>query len=106
MTKYYSLAVATSYWKPGDNYNEKIIHALEGKIENGDFVVVSEKALSTALGYMLDESTIKPNLSARFIAGFWMRFVWGYPLGLICGFGPRLLGRLRMYPGESGSRHK
>ena len=48
MTKYYALALTTSYWKPGDNYTEKVISALEGKIENGDFVVVSEKAISTA----------------------------------------------------------
>ena len=35
-----------------------------------------------------------------------MRLVWGYPLGILCGFGPRLLKRLRNYPLESGSRHK
>ena len=35
-----------------------------------------------------------------------MRIVWGYPAGIMCGFGPRLLSRLRNYPFESGSRHK
>jgi F420-0:gamma-glutamyl ligase-like protein len=35
-----------------------------------------------------------------------MRLVWGYPLGILVGFGPRLLKRLRNYPLESGSRHK
>jgi len=106
MTKYTALAVTTNYWKPHSNYTDKIIKSIEDKVENGDFVVVSEKAVSTALGNMVDESTIKPSFTARFLAGFWMRVVWGYPLGILCGFGPRLLKRLRNYPLESGSRHK
>jgi F420-0:gamma-glutamyl ligase-like protein len=35
-----------------------------------------------------------------------MRVVWGYYLGYLCGFGVRLLRRLREYPLDSGSRHK
>ncbi len=106
MTTYHALAVATSYWKPGDNYNDKIIDALEGKVENGDFVVVSEKAISTAKGHMIDESTVEPSLNARAIARSWMPIAWGYPLGILSHLGRRLLKRLRMYPLESGSRHK
>src|SRR5208337_2718204 len=106
MTKYYALALTTSYWKPGDSYTDKVISALEGKIENGDFVVVSEKAISTAKGNIIDESNVKPSLNARVIACFWMRIVWGYCLGVLCHFGQRLLRRLRQYPLESGSRHK
>ncbi|MGD0450211.1 MAG: coenzyme F420-0:L-glutamate ligase [Candidatus Bathyarchaeia archaeon] len=106
MTKYSALALTTSYWKPGDNYIDKITSALCGKIENCDYVVVSEKAISTALGCMVDESKIQPNLNARLIAHFWMRFGWGYPFGILSHFGPRLLHRLKEYPLESGSRHK
>jgi len=106
MTKYYALAVCTSYWKPKDDYVSNIIKALEGKIVNGDFVVISEKAVSTATGNIMDENVEKPTLNARVLACFWMRVAWGYPLGIMCGFGQRLLGRLRSYPLESGSRHK
>ncbi len=106
MTKYYALALTTSYWKPGDNYTDKVISALEGKVENDDFVVISEKAISTAKSNIIDESAVKPSLNARIIARFWMRIVWGYPLGISCHFGQRLLRRLRQYPLESGSRHK
>ncbi len=106
MTKYTSLAVTTNYWKPQSNYTDKILKAIEKKVEDGDFVVVSEKAISTALSKMVDESRVKPSWSARALAGFWMQLVWGYPLGILCGFGPRLLKRLRNYPFESGSRHK
>ena len=79
---------------------------MEGKIESGDFVVVSEKAISTAIGCMVNESLVKPSLNARLIARFWMRLGWGYPFGILCHFGPRLLHRLRWYPIDSGSRHK
>jgi F420-0:gamma-glutamyl ligase-like protein len=106
MTKYYGLAVATSYWKPGSNYVDKIANALEGKVKKGDFVVVSEKAISTAIGNIIDESMVKLNFQGRVLARFWMRIVWGYPLGILCHFGQRLLRRLRNYPLEYGSRHK
>jgi len=106
MTKYIALAICTGYWKPKDDYVGKIIEALEGKILSGDFVVISEKAVSTATGNIIDEDVVKPALNARVLARFWMRIAWGYPLGVMCGFGQRLLGRLRNYPLESGSRHK
>jgi F420-0:gamma-glutamyl ligase-like protein len=106
MTKYIALAVSTNYWKPHSNYTDKIIETIKGKVEDGDFVVVSEKAISTALGNMIDEGTIKPSFAAKVLARFWMRLIWGYPIGMLCGFGQRLLKRLRAYPLESGSRHK
>ncbi len=106
MTKYNALAITTNYWKPGDDYTDKVITAVENKIENGDFVVISEKAISTAIGNMVDESIVKPSRNAKVVARFWMRLVWGYPLGILCHFGQRLLRRLREYPFESGSRHK
>jgi F420-0:gamma-glutamyl ligase-like protein len=106
MAKYSALAVSTSYWKPGEDYLSRLISALEGKVHNGDFVVVSEKAIATATGQIVDEAKVTPDRNARFIGSFWMRRMWGYPLGLLCGFGPRLLARLRAYPQESGARHK
>lgn len=106
MTKYYALAVATKYWKPGENYVNGIIDALEKRVDNGDFVVVSEKALSTALNNITDESHISPSFNARLISRLWMRIVWGYFLGELCHFGKRLMRRLREYPFETGSRHK
>jgi F420-0:gamma-glutamyl ligase-like protein len=106
MTKYQALAVSTSYWSTGSNYIYKIADTLEGKVENGDFVVVSEKAVAIATGNIVDEANVKPNRTAQFLAGFWMCTVWGYPLGILCGFGQRLLHRLREYPQKSGSRHK
>ncbi len=106
MTKYEALAIVTKYWRPKENYLEEIAKALEGKISDGNFVVVSEKAISTASGNIVDESEASPGLSARFIAGFWMRVVWGHFLGFLCHFRQRLLWQIRWYPIEMGSQHK
>ncbi len=106
MTKYFVLSVATDYWKPGENYLKCIFDAVEKRVANGDFVVVSEKALSTALGNIINESSISPSLNAKLISSLWMRIGWGYFLGVLCHLGSRLRRRLREYPLEDGSRHK
>lgn len=75
-------------------------------VENGDILVISEKAVSTATGNILDESFFKPSLTARFLARFWMRVVWGYFLAPLCRLKPETMARLRDYPLEEGARHK
>jgi len=106
MVKYKALAIATKYWRPGENFLEEIIAGVRGKILNRDFVVVSEKAISTAISNIVDENVIKPSLCAELIANYWMQIVWGYLLGPLCHFRERLLQYLREYPAEVGSRHK
>lgn len=106
MVKYYALAITTKYWKPGEDYVNEVIEALGKKVDDGDFVVVSEKALSTALNNIVDESSVHPSFNSKLISRVWMRISWGYFLGVLCHFGQRLLRRLREYPLEAGSRHK
>ena len=106
MTKYQALALITKYWKPEEDYLNEITKTTRKRLADDDFVVVSEKALSTALGRIVDESRVKPSFNARIISRFWMRIVWGYFLGVLCRFGKRLILRLRQYPIEDGSRHK
>ncbi|MGC8895874.1 MAG: coenzyme F420-0:L-glutamate ligase [Candidatus Bathyarchaeia archaeon] len=106
MVKYKVLAITTKYWRPGENYIEEIRKGVRGRISDGDFVVVSEKAISTASRNIVDESNVKPKLSARLISKYWMRIVWGYFLGPLCHFRGKLLHYMREYPLEMGSRHK
>ncbi|MEM3699286.1 MAG: coenzyme F420-0:L-glutamate ligase [Candidatus Bathyarchaeia archaeon] len=106
MVKYKVSAITTKYWRPRENYLEEILENVKGKIRNGDFVVISEKAISTALNNIIDESKVKPKWSAKLIAKYWMRIVWGYFLGPLCHFRGKLLYYLRDYPLEMGSRHK
>jgi len=106
MPRYKVLAVTTRYWRPGENCLEEIIKDIRGKVADGDFVVVSEKAISTASNNIIDESYVESSLIARLIAKYWMRIVWGYFLGRLCHLREGLLQRLREYPLDMGSRHK
>jgi F420-0:gamma-glutamyl ligase-like protein len=104
--KYKTLAVKTRYWKPKDDYITDIISSIENVVNDGDFVTISEKAVSTALGNLVDEKKIKPSSLARFIAKYWMRIVWPYVLGPVCHLRKKTVDYLRSYPVEEGSRHK
>ncbi len=103
---YRTIAIATSYWRPNENYEEQIIDAIRGKVHNGDVVTISEKAISTATGNIVDEKPIKTSLLARLLAGFWMHFTWGYILGSLCHLRRKTIKRFRTYPNEEGARHK
>lgn len=106
MVKYKALAVTTKYWRPRENYLKEIINGVKEKVSDGDFVVISEKAISTATSNIVNENMIKSSLCAELIANYWMQIVWGYLLGPLCHFRERLLQYLREYPVEMGSRHK
>jgi F420-0:gamma-glutamyl ligase-like protein len=104
--RYNALAVESYYWKPGDDYINDIIEAIKDIVADGDFVTVSEKAVSTALGNLIDEKTVEPSRLARFIAKYWMRIVWPYILGPVCHLRQKTIEFLRSYPTEEGSHHK
>jgi len=101
-----TIALATSYWRPGENYELQILRALEGKVRNGDVVTISEKAISTAAGNIVDEKPIRSSMLARFLAGFWMGIAWAYVLGTFCHLREKTIDRFRTYPVEEGSKHK
>jgi F420-0:gamma-glutamyl ligase-like protein len=106
MARYYALALITKYWKPGTDYIDEVVWAVKGKVVDGDFVIVSEKAISTAESNIVDESAFDPSVTAMLLATVWMPIAWGYSLGVVCHFGHRLLSRIRNYPHVSGGRHK
>jgi F420-0:gamma-glutamyl ligase-like protein len=104
--RYKSLAVRTRYWRPGEDYLKRVVDSIKNRVEDGDLVTISEKALSTALGGLVDESTVQPCWVARFLAKYWMRWVWGYVLGPLCHLRKKTIRRLREYPIREGSAHK
>ncbi len=104
--KYKAAAIECHYWKPGDDYIQDIIESIRHIVADGDVVTVSEKAVSTALGNLIDEKTVKPSSLARFIAKYWMPLAWPYILGPICHLRQKTIDYLRSYPAEEGSRHK
>ena len=104
--RYKAVTVESRYWKPGDNYITQLIEAIENIVEDGDFVTVSEKAVSTSLSNLIDEKNVEPSRLARFIAKYWMRIVWPYFLGPLCHLRQKTIRFLRSYPTEEGSLHK
>jgi len=105
-TRFRVYAITTKYWRPGENYLQETVKSVAGKIRDGDFLVISEKAISVALGNIVDENKVQSSLAAKFIAKVWMPIVWGYVLGPLCHLRPKLIQRLRNYPRDAGSRHK
>lgn len=104
--KYKTVTIRTQYWRPGEDYLQRIVDSIQNKIQDGDVVTVSEKAISTALSNLVDESTIQPGQMASFLAKYWMRLVWGYLLGPLSRLRNRTIQHLRNYPLEEGSAHK
>ena len=99
-------AIQTEYWMPGSDYLNIIASALRGRVNDGDIIVVSEKALTVAKGLIVDESRVKPGLLAKILARLWMRIIWGFFLGRICRLKEENVQRLRNYPTKEGSAHK
>ena len=104
--RYKALAIQSRYWRPGDDYGIQLVEAIENIVDDGDFISISEKALSTALGNIVDEKTVKPSILAQFIAKYWMRLVWPYILAPLCHLKWTTIRFLRTYPHEEGSHHK
>jgi F420-0:gamma-glutamyl ligase-like protein len=103
---YKTIPVITRYWRPGEDYLERIVEALRGKIQNADIVTVSEKAISTASGNIIDESPIQASSLASFLAKHWMRLFWGRVLGSLCHLRGYTIRRFRNYPVQEGAKHK
>lgn len=104
--KYRTLTITTRYWRPRENYLQQIIDSIKNKVEENDIVTISEKAISTALGNIVDESKIQSGWLAHFLAKHWMRLFWGYILGPLCHLKKKTIHHFKAYPIEEGSIHK
>lgn len=104
--KYVTFVVPTGYWRPGHNYVASISQAVAPRLEPSDIVVLSEKAISVALGRIVDEAKIRPGFTARVLARVWMRLIWGYLLAHICRLSKLTTRRLRSFPLREGAAHK
>jgi len=104
--KYKYYPITTRYWRPGTDYVREVVASVKGKVQDGDLVTISEKAISTASGSILDENKVRSTSLARFIARCWIRYAWGYILGMFCRLRRKTITRLRSYPAAEGSAHK
>lgn len=105
--RYVLVAPKSRYWRPGRDYLAEIARLVRRvRARDGDIILVSEKAVSTAKGNIIDEENVNAGLLAKVIAGYWMRWVWGYVLGPLCGLRRTTIEFLRNYPDEYGAKHK
>lgn len=104
--KYLTIVVPTGYWRPGHDYLTTISRLVAPRLRSGDAVVVSEKAISTATGRLVDEALITPGRTAKILARFWTRYLWGYLLGPLCRLSRLSIKRLRSYLLQEGAAHK
>jgi F420-0:gamma-glutamyl ligase-like protein len=98
--------IKTKYWRPYADFLSIISKSLEKLLEDGDIICVSEKALSVALGTIVDESSIIPGSLAKFLSAFWVRKFWAGPLGNLVKFKRRTITNLTNYPIIEGAKHK
>jgi len=101
-----AIKVKTRFWLPGTDYLHEIVEAIRDHVQDGDIVTISEKAISTAKGTLIDESGYGAGRFARFLALFWMRRLWGGPLGKLTKLRDNTLDNLRNYPTTEGAAHK
>lgn len=101
-----TITLKTRYWRPGTDYINEIIARTHKHLEEGDILAVSEKAIATAMGNIVDESKVKPSRLAKFLAHTWTKIVWLRFLGKICRLRSQTLENLRKYPDYEGACHK
>ena len=101
-----AIKVKTRYWPPGTDHVHEIVEAVKEVLHDGDIVTISEKAVSTAMGNLIDESQIKPGWLAKLLVSFWMRRLWGGPFGKLAKLREHTKERLKNYPLNEGAAHK
>lgn len=97
---YYIIPIETNYIKPNEDLNS-IIEPAKNLMEDGDYIVIAETPISVSQGRLVDESNYKPGLTAKFLAGFWSKYLWGYILGPLLGIKQRTIKNLRRLPPET-----
>lgn len=97
---YYIIPIETNYIKPNENLDCIIKPACE-LMEDGDYLVIAETPIAISQGRLVDESEYTPGLKAKFLAGFWSKYLWGYVLGPLLGIKKRTIKNLRKLPPET-----
>lgn len=93
-----------NYWYPGTNAIDEIIKSYIKITKNGDFLVISEKALSIAFGNIYDENAINIDKLTYILTYILNNYVWNYLLSRHLSKKVRWL--LKITPIELMARHK
>lgn len=97
---YHIIPIETNYIKPNEDLKQ-IIEPAKELMEDGDYLVIAETPIAISQGRLIDESQYKPGLMAKFLAGIWSKYLWGYVLGPLLGIKERTIKNLRKLPPET-----
>lgn len=98
------IAIKTGYFKPYEGYSN-LVREISSCCEDDDIIFISETPISTIEGNLVDESGFTPGFLAVLITEFWCRYLWGYILCPLFGYGRRTTLNLRNMPVEA-RKHK
>ncbi|AEH07432.1 coenzyme F420-0:L-glutamate ligase [Methanothermococcus okinawensis] len=106
-----AIPIKTRYIRRNEDFVPVVINSLKREmkkglnIENGDFIVLSEKVISTSENNFVDEKHAKPKFWAYFCY-YWSKYVWGYVLGPLLKTRKDRIKNLRKMPKKETLRHK
>lgn len=103
---YVAIPLRSTLWRPKTDFKQEIVTLIGNIASNGDYLVVSEKALSTALGLLYDESVIPSDPYSKLMTFLISRILWGKLLGVMCRLSHDTMELLSKYPVPEGTRHK
>lgn len=92
------------YWLPGTDVSDIILKEYGRVLDHGDIIIISDKALSVAHGYIYDESRISSGTTYRVAAYLVSRVLWGRVLS--SPFSKELRDILLNTPIDLVSKHK
>ncbi len=99
--------IRTKYIKKGENPIPIIIEAIKKsniKLEDGDFIVLSEKMISTVEGRLVDEEKYNPSILA-YVSYYLSKYFWPY-FGKLIGVKEEKLKNLKNLPKRETLKHK
>lgn len=94
------------YWFPGSDFVREIVDRYKEFLDNGSFIVITEKAISVALGNIYDEGIIKPDLISTYFTKIVNSHLWGRLLYRLFRRGEDFLDLIREIPLEYLAVHK
>jgi F420-0:gamma-glutamyl ligase-like protein len=94
------------YWFPGSNVAREIASKYRGCLEDGSIVVVTEKAVSVALGNIYDESVIRADPVSRHLTRIVNSHLWGLLLYRLFRHSENFLRIVEGVPLEYLAAHK
>ncbi len=106
-----AIPIKTKYIRRNEDFVLEVLNSLNVeiknglKIENGDFIVLSEKFVATSENNFVDEKNVKPKFWAYFCY-YWSKYLWGYILGPLLKTREDRVKNLRKMPKKETLKHK